>query len=80
MTPKPTIKVRYTCGLCGIKRMPVDVAERDDDQEVTAWVKRMAIELAADHRKRSPACHPLVFDEIMIPSDEDTPVGKARTS
>ena len=77
---KPKIKVRYTCGMCGIKRMPVDVDERDDGQDVTEWLKLMSFELVADHRKRSPDCHPLVFDEVMIPTDEHTPVGKARTS
>ena len=77
---KPKIKVRYTCGKCGIKRMPVEVDERDDGQDVIAWMATMTTELIADHERRSPGCRPLIFDEVMIPSDEQTPVGKAPTS
>jgi hypothetical protein len=62
-----TITVKYSCGACGIHRRDVDVPEREDLENVLAWMDRVTPVLVADHKATSPGCTPRVFTELLIP-------------
>lgn len=62
------VELKYTCGLCGLHRVACKAVPRGEDQGVTDWVENVAIAaIIADHKRRSPDCHPRKLDEIMIP-------------
>lgn len=61
-----TIRVLYSCVLCGLRRVPCEVPERADE-DVVAWMEMVGRALSADHDRRSPGCHPESLSEVMIP-------------
>ena len=61
-----TIGVKYSCALCGLHRVTVDVQAREDEP-IGEWMEAMARQLAEDHEKRSPICHPKQLTEVMVP-------------
>ena len=67
MTPSATIKIKYSCCLCGILRQEVEVIARTDEN-VVEWLQGIATPaMMSDHALRSPECHPTKFSEVMIP-------------
>ena len=71
---KLTIQCRYSCSDCGIVRAVVTVPARDDES-VTEWMDKTIPLLVADHENRSPHCHPRAFSEVLIPVQDNSPVG-----
>lgn len=57
-----TITCLYSCELCGLHRVPVEVSVRLNE-DVTA------------HRERSPECHSMVLSELLIPMTGTDRVG-----
>lgn len=76
------IELKYTCSLCGLRRVPVEVEERGDGQALGDWMRDVVTPaLVADHRRRSMLCLPKEFAEVMIPMPDDgVPIGKPRLS
>ena len=62
------IELKYTCDLCGLRRVTCKTAKRKDGQDIGEWMKDVVTpSLVLDHEKRSPGCHPSRFGEVMIP-------------
>jgi hypothetical protein len=62
----PTIKVRYSCDLCGLKDIEVEVPMRGNE-DVLQWMDNTIIHLGQDHMQRSPRCFPDKLVRVMIP-------------
>lgn len=70
-----TIRVRYSCNLCGIRGVTVHVPARKDE-DVKEWVEQvMGNALSADHRRRSPECQPQSLQDVMIPVEGTDRIG-----
>lgn len=69
-----TITVLYSCDLCGLKRIPLEVKARDEEDVVT-WMDNVVMLLGLDHRRRSPHCHPKSLTNVMIPMTGSTKIG-----
>ena len=68
MSAYGTIRCMYSCASCGLTKVAVEVPAREESQIVTDWVNKVAaVELARDHERRSPNCHPKTFTEVYIP-------------
>jgi len=83
-----SIRILYSCHLCGLHRVGTDVTERGQEQDVVDWVKNvMTPEVCRDHDRRSPDCrdhdrrspdcHPKTITEIMIPISGTDKIGEA---
>lgn len=58
----------YSCHLCALKKVTVEVPARTDSQDVKHWMEQVLIyAIADDHRKRSPRCMATSISEVMIP-------------
>jgi hypothetical protein len=65
-----TIRVFYTCALCGLFDAPVEVPARGDvpgDDDVLVWMRHAIDLVAANHHERSPFCQPDTLTNIKIP-------------
>jgi hypothetical protein len=63
-----TIKCLYTCTLCDLVDVAVEVPARASTQAVVEWMERICIPaIANDHRRRSPACNPDTLENLKIP-------------
>ena len=72
-----TIKIQYSCVMCGIKRQVVEVPARTAE-DVVVWMKQiMTPALVRDHEARSPFCHPKTLSEVLIPIEGASQVGGA---
>lgn len=60
------IIVYYSCSLCGLTKIGCQVRARENES-VIDWMNTMGLALSNDHRRRSPDCHPIQLDNIMIP-------------
>lgn len=63
------IKILYTCNLCGLLKVQIEVEPREAGQELMDWMEKMTLILCADHERRSPDCHPEKMSEVLIPID-----------
>lgn len=65
----------YSCHLCGVHRVAVNVPVRTSE-DVNVWMDDVAIPaLVRDHESRSPGCKPSTFSEVMIPMTGRAKVG-----
>ena len=73
-----TIKVKFTCGKCGIKDKEVEMEERREDEDVIQFVERVGRILSTAHNVMSPFCRITELTEIKIPvsKNEDLPLGR----
>jgi hypothetical protein len=63
-----TIRCMYSCVLCGLKKVAVEVPVRKDRDSVRYWLEQVASPvISADHAKRSPKCSPKKLSEVWIP-------------
>ena len=70
-----TIHCFYSCKSCGLVKTPVDVPARGEEN-VVEWLEQIAMRaLAADHRQKSPTCHPKSLADVMIPMTGTSKVG-----
>ena len=61
-----TTRVLYSCALCGVVKVGVDVPARQDE-DVRVWMDHMIRFLMVDHVGRSPNCAARKFTDVMIP-------------
>lgn len=61
------IQVRYSCALCQLERVTLDVDTRGPDEDVAVWMKRTIAAVAFDHRRRSPTCNAKELRCLMVP-------------
>ena len=61
-----TIIVKYSCHGCGLTKVDVAVPARESEDVVT-WMDQTVRLAGADHRRRSPHCHPKAVQDLMIP-------------
>lgn len=72
-----TIEVLYSCRVCGLMRVPVQVPARGEE-DVVAWVEKVLTPaLVADHKRRSFLCRPDTLSDVMIPVTGADKVGGA---
>ena len=63
--------IQYSC-VCGVKRAPVAVRFRAEDEDVVFYVKEViAFAIARDHNERSPGCRVITIAETWIPMPKD---------
>lgn len=74
MNDAPKITCKYSCHLCGINKVEVDVPARGDE-DILQWMDVLAARLSADHRERSPHCRPITLSDVMIPITGTNKVG-----
>jgi hypothetical protein len=61
------VKVKYSCTLCGVHRVEVDVPARTNE-DVVFWMQEvLGLAVSNDHRARSPLCESRTMSEVMIP-------------
>lgn len=62
-----TIRCMYTCNMCGLEKVAVEVPARGEE-DVATWMKESCIpSIAADHFGRSPLCMNTQIDGLWIP-------------
>jgi len=59
------IQVLYSCSLCGVVDIPVDVPDRGENNDV--WMYEVGRRCGLDHGTRSPKCRPTTLSEVKIP-------------
>lgn len=69
-----TTTCKYSCGLCGLKRIEIAVPARQEES-VTDWMDATVRLVAADHRRRSPGCRAKELTELMVPMTGTKKVG-----
>lgn len=62
-----TLKVMYSCHLCGLHDAPVFVPARESEENVKPWIDRTILLLAKDHAARRPGCRPRQLHDLKIP-------------
>lgn len=63
-----TIRVFYSCALCRLKKVAVDVVARRPDETLMAWMDVLGNYLQKDHLRRSPGCQATTCQDVMIPT------------
>jgi hypothetical protein len=63
----PVIACKYSCPLCGLRRVTVYVSIRLNEDVVEWMNKQVTPALMRDHEFRSPGCRATEFSEVMIP-------------
>jgi len=72
----PKITVFYSCHLCGLNKVGVEVDARDKE-DVIQWMDYVGIRLSQDHKRRSPLCVPKELKDVMIPMTGVNKIGGA---
>jgi hypothetical protein len=63
-----TIRCLYTCSLCDLVDVAVEVPARESTRPVVEWMERICIPaIGADHALRSPGCQPETLENLKIP-------------
>lgn len=70
----PKIICKYSCHLCGLKSVEVDVPARTTE-DILDWMRMLGERLSADHRARSPRCRTASLADVMIPITGANKVG-----
>lgn len=60
------ITVTYSCRVCGLNEVGVDVPARESE-DVVAWMDRTVRLVAADHAWRSPDCRTDHLANLKVP-------------
>ncbi len=61
------LHVFYSCFLCGMHRIGLDVDPREPDEDVRVWFDKTLLKIQGDHFTRSPDCQATKLDEVLIP-------------
>jgi hypothetical protein len=61
-----TITCKYSCKLCRLKRVKIQVPARQQES-VTEWMEKTVQKVAADHQRRRPGCPAKELTEFLIP-------------
>jgi len=61
------ITVRYSCSVCFLDNINLDVPERDATEDVRDWMERTVRLTWEDHWRRSPSCRAKMLSNLMIP-------------
>jgi len=61
-----TIQVRYSCGLCGLEKQPLDVPLREAHEDLITWMDATMALVGVDNRLRSPRCRS-VHADLYVP-------------
>lgn len=69
-----TICLRYTCDLCGLNDVSLDVPAREHE-DVVAWMHATVQRVADDHRRLSPGCPARELTHLKIPISGAQKVG-----
>lgn len=72
-----TIGVKYSCHLCGLKDIEVQIPARETE-DVLAWMHQVLEPgVGADHQMRSPHCKPKTLKDVKIPMSGADRIGGA---
>lgn len=58
--------VKYSCVVCGLVRVPLDVPPRDLE-DVVEWAEQTMALARADHARRAPKCPARNVSEFVVP-------------
>jgi hypothetical protein len=63
------ITVRYSCKLCNLTEVKVDVPARGQHEDLKRWMDKMGRVIEKDHHARSPMCMSRQMANVMIPAE-----------
>jgi len=69
-----TTTCQYSCSLCGLSRVAINVPAREEES-VTDWMDKTVRRIASDHRLRSPHCRARELTELRIPTTGTDKIG-----
>lgn len=77
---KVTIKCLYSCKICGLKDIEVDVPAREQEDVLQWFDKILSPALSRDHRKRTYWCIPKELSDVKVPigNHPDAKIGEAQ--
>jgi hypothetical protein len=74
--PAQTIRCLYSCDLCGLNDVAVDVPVRAAAEGVVEWIEGVCLPaVSGDHRARSPACRTERLQRLKIPVEGRSVIG-----
>ncbi len=70
-----TITCQYSCTLCGLTDVEVEVPIREKSQNIVEWMKNICIPATVvDHARLMPDCHPTELHDLKIPVPAGSPM------
>lgn len=66
MDDQTTIRCLYSCHVCKLEKIAIDVPARGIE-DVREWMDMTVRHVANDHRRRSPRCTATSLSDLMIP-------------
>lgn len=69
------ITVKYSCYVCRLAMVDVEVPARAEDEDLMHWMDVLCHKLSRDHHERSPRCRNIVLNDVMIPMAGNERVG-----
>lgn len=69
-----TITVKYSCDVCGLTDVQVEVRAREDE-DVTTWMDQTVRRIARHHSGTSPFCTARTLKNLMIPITNADKIG-----
>lgn len=77
MDEVPMIDILYSCHKCGIKDRLVKIPQRHNDEDIVHWLSEITARIISeDHLHQSPYCHITKIDELKIPMQYNTDLGR----
>lgn len=59
--------VKYSCHVCGLANVEVEVPYRDQAADIVPWFDGVILALGRDHFARNPSCVPERLHNIELP-------------
>ncbi len=77
-----TVRVRYSCQLCGINEAEIRVPAREDHEDIKSWLQQTIMLATDDHARRQttwpmPICRSNRPSSIMIENRLEARIGAA---
>lgn len=74
----PTVTVKFSCALCGLKDVAVQVRARaSEDEDIADWMNVLARAVGIRHGQLSLLCESKEIKNLKIPVDRDKWLGAA---
>lgn len=61
------ITLFYSCDLCGLTDVALEVRERPAEEDVRVWMDGVVRAVWVDHARQRPDCHPTEMKNLKIP-------------
>ncbi len=72
------ILCKYSCNVCGLRRVPISVPVRQAEEDVADWMNGVVRQVGEDHQRKSGGCPATELTELMIPMSGTDYIGGPR--